>query len=187
MIIAAPSDEAECHALLEAAWQHLGPSAVRYPRGTGIGADVYAHAELPEIGRARTLRAGREVAIVNFGSRLAAVLQAADELKRLGLATPTIVDMRWVKPLDEDCLAALASSHSLLVSVEEHAVMGGAGSAVGEWLHAHDYPCGLLSIGIRDAYIEHASPAQMYTACGLDRDGILRTISERLARTQLGH
>lgn len=187
MIIAAPSDEAECHALLEAAWQHTGPAAVRYPRGTGIGATSDASADLLTIGRARTLRRGHEVAILNFGSRLEAVTQAADELQKLGLATPTIVDMRWVKPLDEACLAELASSHSLLVSVEEHAVMGGAGSAVGEWLHANGYHCGLLTIGVRDAYIEHASPVQMYAACGLDRDGILRSIGERLARTQLGH
>ncbi|MBQ0723260.1 MAG: 1-deoxy-D-xylulose-5-phosphate synthase [Paraperlucidibaca sp.] len=187
MIIAAPSDEAECHALLEAAWQHQGPSAVRYPRGTGTGAAINASAELPAIGRARTLRRGVEVAILNFGSRLEAVAQAADELKKLGLATPTIVDMRWVKPLDEACLVELANSHSLLVSVEEHAVMGGAGSAVGEWLHANGYHCGLLTIGIRDAYIEHASPVQMHAACGLDRDGIVRAIGERLARTQLGH
>jgi 1-deoxy-D-xylulose-5-phosphate synthase len=187
MIIAAPSDEAECHALLEAAWQHPGPSAVRYPRGTGTGATIDTRAELPVIGRARVLSRGVEVAILNFGSRLEAVTQAANELQKLGLATPTIVDMRWVKPLDEACLIELASSHSLLVSVEEHAVMGGAGSAVGEWLHANGYGCGLLTLGIRDAYIEHASPAQMHAACGLDRDGIVRAIGERLARTQLGH
>ncbi|REH39893.1 1-deoxy-D-xylulose-5-phosphate synthase [Paraperlucidibaca baekdonensis] len=187
MIIAAPSDEAECHALLTAAWQHPGPSAVRYPRGTGTGASLYSHAEQVEIGHARRIRDGHEVAIVNFGSRLEAVVQAADELKRMGLASPTIIDMRWVKPLDEDCLAALASSHSLIVSVEEHALMGGAGSAVSEWLHAEGYACGLLTLGIRDAYIEHAAPAQMHAACGLDRDGMVRSIAARLARTQLGH
>ena len=187
MIIAAPSDEAECHALLTAAWQHPGPSAVRYPRGTGNGTRPFSDAELPVIGRARRVRDGHEVAIVNFGSRLDAVLAAADELKRMGLATPTVIDMRWVKPLDEDCLAALASSHSLIVSVEEHALMGGAGSAVSEWLHAEGYHCGLLTLGIRDAYIEHAAPAQMLAACGLDRDGIVRSIAARLARTQLGH
>lgn len=174
LIIAAPSDENECRQLLYTAWQHRGPAAVRYPRGTGSGALIEQHmTELP-IGRAVQVRAGQKVAILNFGTRLSAAREAAEELNA------TLVDMRWVKPLDEDIIKELAGTHDLLVTVEDNAVAGGAGSAVAEYLSAAAIVTPALLIGLPDRYIEHGEPDDQYRETGLDSAGISAQIVTRL-------
>lgn len=183
IIIATPSDEAECQQLLEACWQHPGPAAVRYPRGNGRGNTAHDGNAAP-IGKARLVREGHGVAILNFGTRLAEVEQAADWIAQQG-PTPTIIDMRWVKPLDTQMLERLLSEHPLWVTVEEHAVMGGAGSAVGEWLHQQGHSASLLTLGIPDAYLEHAGQAKMYANIGLDAQGIAKAVLARIATQAL--
>jgi len=182
MVIAVPSDENECRLLLSTAWQHPGPASVRYPRGTGPGADITPGLDAVPLGKGVLRRAGSGVAILNFGARLAESLAAAEQLAASGVADASVADMRFVKPLDEALVRQLAASHELLVTVEEHAIAGGAGSAVGEFLSAAGLDTPVLHLGIRDAYIEHASPAQMLAECGLDTTGIAASIRQRLAR-----
>ncbi|PQA50139.1 1-deoxy-D-xylulose-5-phosphate synthase [Amnimonas aquatica] len=188
LVIAAPSDEQECRLLLSTAWQHPGPAAVRYPRGTGPGAEMSMALDTVAIGKGVLRRAGAPlagtdtVAILNFGARLGDALAAAEALAAAGVTDASVADMRFVKPLDTDLVRELAGSHALLVTVEEHAVAGGAGSAVSEFLAAEGLQVPVLHLGIRDAYIEHASPAQMLADCGLDADGIAGAIRRRLGR-----
>lgn len=174
MVIGAPSDENECRQMLYTAYQHQGPAAVRYPRGTGKGALIAeAMSELP-IGKAVTVRTGHGVAILAFGTVLASALEAGEALDA------TVIDMRWVKPLDEALVLRLAASNALLVTVEDNAVAGGAGSGVHELLAANrvDTPC--LHLGIPDAFMEHGSQAEQYAAAGLDADGIVEAINARV-------
>lgn len=180
LIIAAPSDENECRQLLETCWQHPGPAAVRYPRGTGPGSLIEPQPVQLPIGRGVIRRQGEGVAILNFGARLQDALQAAEQLAMQGLSHATVVDMRWVKPLDTALIRELITTHHLLVTVEEHAVAGGAGSAVCEFLHQEGICHDVLLLGIRDAYIEHGSPAEMLADCGLDAAGIAASIRQRL-------
>ena len=180
LIIAAPSDENECRQLLETCWQHPGPAAVRYPRGTGTGSVIERQPVQLPIGRGVIRRQGERVAILNFGARLQDALAAAEQLSAQSVVNATVVDMRWVKPLDAALIRELAASHELLVTVEEHAVAGGAGSAVSEFLHQEGLRNAMLLLGIRDAYIEHGSPAEMLADCGLDAAGIAASIRARL-------
>ncbi len=181
MVIATPSDELECRLLLNTAWQHPGPAAVRYPRGTGPGAEAGSSLESVPLGRGRLLQRGSEVAILNFGARLQAVQEAAATLVADGLPMPSVADMRFVKPLDEAMVRELAASHRLLVTVEEHAIAGGAGSAVSEFLATAGIALPVLHVGIRDAFIEHGTPAQMLADCGLDSASIADAIRQRLS------
>lgn len=181
MVIATPSDELECRLLLNTAWQHPGPAAVRYPRGTGPGAEAGSSLESVPLGRGRLLQRGSEVAILNFGARLQAVREAAATLVADGLPMPSVADMRFVKPLDEAMVRELAASHRLLVTVEEHAIAGGAGSAVSEFLATAGITLPVLHVGIRDAFIEHGTPAQMLADCGLDSASIADAIRQRLS------
>ncbi|CAN0586504.1 unnamed protein product [Laminaria digitata] len=174
MVSGAPSDENECRQMLYTAYQHLGPAAVRYPRGTGKGALISETMSLLPIGKGVTVRKGQRVAILAFGTVLPAALEAGEALNA------TVVDMRWVKPLDEERVLALAASHALLVTVEDNAIAGGAGSGVHELLSANqlDTPC--LHLGIPDEFVEHGSQAEQYAAAGLDVAGITAAITERL-------
>ncbi len=178
MAIACPSDEAQCRLLLSAAYALSQPAAVRYPRGSGPGAAVpmalpSTEAALAEVGRARKLREGGQMAILNFGS----LLQPASEVAQT--LDATLVDMRWVKPLDEDMLSDLAARHSRWVVVEEGARMGGAGSAVMEWLHDHAHHCEVLSLGIPDAFTHHGEAGEVLADLGLNAQGLLRSIRAR--------
>jgi 1-deoxy-D-xylulose-5-phosphate synthase len=174
IVIAAPSDEHECRLLLTTCYQHTGPAAVRYPRGAGPGADAGSMLDEVEIGKARKVREGAEIAILAFGSMLTPALEAAESLNA------TVVDMRWVKPLDEEMIQSLSSSHDLLVSVEENALAGGAGSAVGEWLDRHAPETKLLQLGLPDRFIQHGDPALLLAGCGLDAAGIETAIRQAL-------
>ena len=171
MIIMAPADERECRQMLTTAWQHPGPAAVRYPRGTGKGIEPESGLDTLPIGRADICRQGEQIAILAFGSRVAAALEAGNEINA------TVVNMRFVKPLDEDLIAEMAERHELLVTVEENTLQGGAGSAVNEALHEQGADVQVLNLGIPDEFIEHGTHQQQLAQCGLDVAGILAAIA----------
>ena len=174
MLIAAPSDENECRRLLTTAFLHNGPSAVRYPRGSGAGAALDPGLEPLAVGKGVLRRSGRDVALVAFGSLVAPALAAADVLDA------SVVDMRFVKPLDVDLLRELAHSHRLLVTLEENAVAGGAGAACAEALVELGLTVPVLHLGLPDTFIEHGDPATMLAGCGLDAAGIERAVRQRI-------
>ncbi|MEJ2175552.1 MAG: 1-deoxy-D-xylulose-5-phosphate synthase [bacterium] len=175
MTLMAPADEAECRRMLSTGLQLDGPSAVRYPRGTGPGTALGGVRETLEVGRGEIRRQGRQVAILAFGAMLAPALQAAEALDA------TVANMRFVKPLDTELIEQLAATHPLLVTVEEHAAMGGAGSAVCEALAARDIERRVLLLGLPDRFIDHGDPAKLLASVGLDPRGI-----EQAVRTALG-
>ena len=171
MIIMAPADERECRQMLTTAWQHEGPAAVRYPRGTGPGVEPGSELEPLPIGKAEICRHGEQVAILAFGSRVAAALEVGNEINA------TVVNMRFVKPLDKALIAEMAEQHSLVVTVEENAVQGGAGSAVNEVLQKQGTEIRVLNLGIPDQFIGHGSHQEQLAECGLDKAGILAAIA----------
>jgi 1-deoxy-D-xylulose-5-phosphate synthase len=175
MTVMTPADEQECRQMLSTGFQLPGPSAVRYPRGTGPGAAVGTGLETLPLGKATVVREGREVALLVFGSPLPAALEAAERLNA------SLVNMRFVKPLDEDCILAMANQHRMLITVEDNAVAGGAGSAVAEALTAHGVTIPLVMLGIPDRFIEHASREQQLAECGLDADSIFQRVQRELA------
>ena len=176
MLIMAPADENETRQMLTTGYLHKGPAAVRYPRGTGPGVPIDPALEPLPIGKGLVTRQGEKVAILCFGTLHQHAMKAADALNA------TVANMRFVKPLDHALIAELSASHDLLVTVEENAVMGGAGSAVNEWLLAQGISLPVLNLGLPDIYVEHAKPAQMLAECGLDAAGIEHAIRERLGR-----
>jgi 1-deoxy-D-xylulose-5-phosphate synthase len=167
MIIACPSDENECRQLLYTAYQHEGPAAVRYPRGEGTGALIEEEMTALPIGKAVTLRQGTSVAILNFGVLLPEAKAAAEALDA------TLVDMRWAKPLDEDLVESVARQHDRIITVEENALAGGAGSAVAELLASRELHCEVRHIAIPDNFIHHGSQQQTRDAAGLTVDNII--------------
>ncbi|SDO67889.1 1-deoxy-D-xylulose-5-phosphate synthase [Ralstonia sp. 25mfcol4.1] len=182
MMVMTPADEQECRQLLTTAYQQDCPTAVRYPRGAGVGvATEAALTALPlgkgEIRRAGQARAGQRVAILAFGSMLHPSLAAADSLDA------TVANMRFVKPLDVDLVKQLAANHDYLVTVEEGATMGGAGSAVLEALAEAGIEIPTLVLGLPDKFIDHGDPAFLLSQCGLDAAGIERSVRERFALT----
>lgn len=174
MVVMTPSDEAETRLLLSTGYQHEGPAAVRYPRGKGTGATSPAALATVPIGKGVVRREGQRVAILAFGSLLAPALEAAEKLNA------TVADMRFVKPLDAELISKLAASHSLLVSVEENALMGGAGSAVAEQLAATYFTTPILNLGLADTFVDHGKVPQMLADQGLDAAGIEASIRARL-------
>ncbi|MFM8546123.1 MAG: 1-deoxy-D-xylulose-5-phosphate synthase [Betaproteobacteria bacterium] len=175
MVVMAPSDENECRSMLTTAFLHDGPAAVRYPRGAGIGAAV-DKALLPiPVGRAERRRSGRRIALLAFGTLLAPCLAAADAIDA------TVINMRFVKPIDIAMLREVASSHDALVTVEEHMVMGGAGSAVAEALSAEGLTIDLLQLGLPDRFIDHGEQGKLLQLEGLDAAGIERSVRQRFS------
>ncbi len=170
MVIMAPADENECRRMLTTGFLHDGPAAVRYPRGRGPGVAVDEALEPLPIGRAQIRRSGRRLAILAFGSMVASAEAAGERLDA------TVVNMRFVKPLDEDLLAQIALEHDHLVTVEENVVAGGAGSAVNEWMAAQPRPLPILNLGLPDAFVPHGDHAALLRELGLDADGIERRI-----------
>ncbi|MBU3058226.1 1-deoxy-D-xylulose-5-phosphate synthase [Pseudomonas indica] len=177
MLVMTPSDENEMRRLLTTGYLFEGPAAVRYPRGSGPNAAIEPGLEPLEIGKGVVRRQGQGVAFLVFGVQLADALRVAEGLDA------TVADMRFVKPLDEALVRQLADSHELLVTVEENAVMGGAGSAVNEFLAREGLRVPVLNLGLPDYYVEHAKPAQMLAECGLDAVGIEAAVRARLARS----
>ena len=170
LLIMAPADEAECRQMLSTGFAHGGPAAVRYPRGTGPGAAVASSLDTLPVGRAQVRRQGREVALLAFGAVLAPALEAGETLDA------TVVNMRFVKPLDEALLRELAASHRLLVTVEDNVVMGGAGSAVNEFLAAEQALVPVLNLGLPDRFQEQGSREELLAEAGLTPDAIIRAV-----------
>jgi 1-deoxy-D-xylulose-5-phosphate synthase len=173
MIIAAPSDENECRQMLQTAFEHDGPSAVRYPRGAGPGVPVVQAFTAMAPGKAEVRREGRRIALLAFGTLLAPALAAGEAIDA------TVVNMRWVKPLDADLLKALAASHDAFVTLEEHVVQGGAGAAVAECLATLGLAVPMLHLGLPDRFVDHGEQAQLLRLEGLDAAGIERSARER--------
>jgi len=174
MVVMAPSDENECRQMLTTAYQYPGPAAVRYPRGAGIGAKVDKDVKACEIGKGVLLKQGQKVAILAFGSMLAPALKAAEELHA------SVANMRFVKPLDTALVEQLAQSHDLIVTIEEGAIMGGAGSAVAEALAAAGIVKPILQLGLPDKFIDHGEIPSLLAQCGLDAAGIVTSVKARL-------
>lgn len=170
MTVMAPSDENECRQMLYTAFNLDTPSAVRYPRGTGTGVQVQREMQALPIGRGEIRRQGKKIAFLAFGSMLAPCLEAAEELNA------TVANMRFIKPLDDDLVASLAASHDLLVTVEENTVMGGAGGAVTESLNSQRIGAQVLQLGLPDIFIDQGDPAQMLVDCGLDKNGLIKSV-----------
>ena len=177
MIIAAPSNENECRQLLTSAYQHQGPSAVRYPRGEGIGIEIETELTPLPIGKGVLLKRGNDVAILNFGVLLPQAEEAANTIGA------TLADMRWVKPLDEALILELASTHRRLITVEENAIAGGAGSAVAEFLAERSVECEIAHVAITDKFIDHASQGETRLAAGLSTQAIIDKAQQATAAT----
>ncbi|NVK75164.1 MAG: 1-deoxy-D-xylulose-5-phosphate synthase [Oceanospirillaceae bacterium] len=174
MVVMAPSDENECRKMLQTGYEYQGPAAVRYPRGKGQGVDIEMELSHLEIGKSRTLRTGQSgIVICGFGRPTYDALEAANTLDA------TLIDMRFVKPIDEEILLS-HSNAKLIVTVEENAIMGGAGSAVSEFLLANNITIPTLHLGLPDQYEEHASHASMLKRVGLDAEGIQKSIETKL-------
>ena len=171
MIIAAPSDENECRLLLSTCYQANSPSAVRYPRGTGTGATISDGLETVEIGKGIIRREGEKIAVIAFGSMVAPSLAAADKLNA------TVADMRFVKPIDEELIVHLAQSHDYIVTVEENAELGGAGSAVLEVLAKHGICKPVLLLGVEDKVTEHGDPKKLLADLGLNAESVEKRIA----------
>ncbi|SFZ79014.1 1-deoxy-D-xylulose-5-phosphate synthase [Chitinimonas taiwanensis] len=175
MAVLCPADENECRQMLYTAFQMDQPTAVRYPRGTGPGAQVEkAFTALP-VGKGELRRRGQRVAILSFGSLLMPALKAAEALDA------TVANMRWAKPLDVALVLELAASHDYLVTLEENAIMGGAGSAVLEALNAAGVAKRVLQLGLPDRYVDHGDPALLLAECGLDAAGVEASIRKAFA------
>ena len=170
MIIAAPSDENECRLLLSTCYQANSPSAVRYPRGTGTGATISDGLETVEIGKGIIRREGEKIAVIAFGSMVAPSLTAADKLNA------TVADMRFVKPIDEELIVRLARSHDYIVTAEENAEQGGAGSAVLEVLAKHGICKPVLLLGVEDKVTEHGDPKKLLADLGLNAEAVEKRI-----------
>lgn len=178
MVILAPADEAECRAMLSAAYHHPGPAAVRYPRGTGPGVEIPDHLESLPIGKAEVRRQsqsdGVRIALLAFGSLNTAAAEVAEKLNA------THINMRSIKPLDRDAVLHAADEHELLITLEENVIAGGAGSAVNELLNAEGVQVEVLNLGLPDAFVEHGTPDELLRDCGLDAAGIEAAIRQRL-------
>lgn len=181
MVIMAPKDENECRQMLHTAYLYPGPAAVRYPRGNGLGVEIQQHMTELEIGRAEIIlqlneTADEQISILAFGSRVAASVEAAHRLAQQLDVGVRVVNMRFVKPLDEQMLSNLADQTQLFVTVEEHAVMAGAGSAVNEYLAHAQIVKPMLNLGLADNFMHQATHNQMLQQAGLDAQGIVKSI-----------
>lgn len=176
MLIMTPADENECYQMLTTGFRHNYPSAVRYPRGFGIGVEIKKDFVPLPLGEAEIRRSGQKVAFLVFGTLLQEVLNVAEQIDA------TVINMRFVKPLDTKKLFEAATTHQLLVTVEEGCIMGGAGSAVNEMLNTLGQTVAVLNLGLPDKFIEHGGQAALLAQCGLDRVGILQAVQQRLSK-----
>jgi 1-deoxy-D-xylulose-5-phosphate synthase len=171
----APSDADECRQMLYTGILHDGPSSVRYPRGAALGETRKEMSAVP-LGKGEVRRRGKRVAILAFGAMLKPALEAAEALDA------TVANMRFVKPLDLELIRELAGGHDFLVTIEEHQVMGGAGSAVCEALNGLGIEKRVLLLGLPDRFVDHGDPARLLASVGLDAAGISRSIQGLLAQ-----
>ncbi len=179
IMLATPSDEAECRALLTTAYQYKGPAAVRYPRGSGVGAAVPTHLEPLTMGKANVVRYSSKTeqatAILAFGTLLHHAHLAADQ------TDATLVDMRWVKPLDQVLLHELMKNHTHIVTIEDSCIAGGAGSALAEWCVANGYAPKFLHLGLPDAFIDQGDVNVLYQRLGLDAESVASKVAQFVA------
>jgi 1-deoxy-D-xylulose-5-phosphate synthase len=172
MLVMAPADENECRHMLYTGFMHPGPASVRYPRGKGPGVKVEKAMMALPIGKAEVRQRGSRIAILAWGSMVAPALEVG---KGLGA---TVINMRFVKPLDEALIVELTQSHEVLVSVEENVIAGGAGSAVNEFLNAHQVWMPVLNIGLPDSFVEQGTREELLSFCGLDVTGIREQVEK---------
>jgi 1-deoxy-D-xylulose-5-phosphate synthase len=170
MLIMAPADENECRQMLSTGYLHDGPAAVRYPRGQGLGVEVSDSLEPIEIAKGEVLREGDAVAILSFGSLLGEATHAADVMNA------TLANMRFIKPLDENLILELAKKHEILVTIEDNAVLGGAGSAVNEFLLKAGITIPVLNLGLPDQFLAHGTQQEILAEAELTADGIIRRV-----------
>ena len=173
MVVMAPADENECRRLLTTGYRHDGPAAIRYPRGAGLGASIDSALTPIPTGKAEVRRRGHGIALLAFGCTLAPAEAVGTDLDA------TVVNMRFIKPLDEALVVELARSHEAFVTLEDNAIAGGAGSAVSELLSAKGVEVPILQLGLPDAFLEHATREQLLTEAGLDAAGIRRAVLSR--------
>ena len=173
MSVACPADEAECRQLLTTAYRQNHPVTVRYPRGAGVGTVPASTLEDLPFGKGEVRRKGQRIALLAFGTLLYPALEAAEQLDA------TVVNMRWAKPLDQALLEEVARSHDALVTIEDGCIMGGAGSAVLEYLQAQGITCPVLQLGFPDVFIEHGDPVKLLQLQGLDAPGIAASVQRR--------
>jgi len=176
MVVMAPADENETRQMLHTAYHYPGPAAVRYPRGTGPGVIPATEMAALKIGKGRKIREGGEVAILSFGTLLTAAQEAGEKLNA------SVADMRFVKPLDTELIDQLAATHSLIVTVEENVIAGGAGSAVTEYLHQRGVNVAVLQLGLPDTFVDHGNHLTLLSQLGLDAEGIAQSIQQQLQR-----
>ena len=172
MVIMTPSNEAECHLMLSTGYQLNSPAAVRYPRGNGNGLVLPDIHQVIEIGKGIVSREGANIAILNFGTLLAEVKKAAESLNA------TVCDMRFVKPLDTQLIDSLLKNHQIIVTIEDNAIAGGAGSAVNEYILSQGIAVKILNIGLPDCFIKHGTQQEIHQELGLHADGILNKINK---------
>ena len=178
MVVMAASDENECRRMLTTAFEYKGPASVRYPRGSGSGVAVEKTLTAIPLGKGEVRREGKGIAILAFGTMVSPALAAGDKLNA------TVVNMRFIKPLDVELVKQLAASHDALVTVEEGCIMGGAGAAVSEALAEAGIVKPILHLGLPDRFIDHGDAAQLLAKCGLDSDGIAASIVQRFGKDQ---
>ncbi|MFA6973778.1 MAG: 1-deoxy-D-xylulose-5-phosphate synthase [Parcubacteria group bacterium] len=171
LVLMAPANENDCYAMLEAGYKYSGPAAVRYPRGGGAGEYDPGKRETIEIGKAKVVREGKDVAILSFGALLAECRKAAEKINA------TLVDMRFVKPLDVELLKKLAQSHKYFVTVEDNVIAGGAGSAVNELVASAGLKVAVKNLGLPDKFLEHGTREEILAEAGLDEEGISNAIT----------
>ena len=181
MLLLAPADENECRQMLHTALVHNGPSAVRYPRGKGPGVEIEQELSPLAIGTSRTIRNGKQVAILSFGALLPAAQAVAEQIDA------TVIDMRFVKPLDTQAVISACEKHDLIVTLEENTIAGGAGSGVAEFVHQQGIESDIMLLGLPDTFIDHGRPEVLLAECGLDKKGILNSIEARLSTRKDTH
>ena len=178
MVVMTPSDEAECRRMLSTAYAHDGPALVRYPRGAGVGALPSTQLDTLPLGKGEIRRHGQKIALLAFGPLLAAALTAGETLDA------TVINMRFVKPIDVELILELAGNHSLLVTLEESVVIGGAGAEVERVLSEHGQSVAVLRLGLPDRFIDHGEQGQLLAEVGLDAAGVLRAVQERTTNSK---
>ena len=174
IIIMTPSDENECYQMLKTGFLFNGICAVRFPRGHGVGAKINKKIKLLPIGKAKKIRSGKKIAILAFGPLLSTALEVAEELNA------TLIDMRFVKPIDNQMIENCTKNHKVIVTIEDNSILGGAGSAVLEIISKNNLICKTLCLGIPDNFIEHGTQEEIYKLCGLDKNSIIKKIVKQL-------
>mgnify|MGYP001258942395 FL=1 len=174
IIIMTPSDENECYQMLKTGFLFNGICAVRFPRGHGVGAKINKKIKLLTIGKAKKIRSGKKIAILAFGPLLSTALEVAEELNA------TLIDMRFVKPIDNQMIENCTKNHKVIVTIEDNSILGGAGSAVLEIISKNNLICKTLCLGIPDNFIEHGTQEEIYKLCGLDKNSIIKKIVKQL-------